>query len=70
MGMTTLSRNSRGEVISWCGCPMQFAGYGAYPYDCDHARKYPTAAIYEKGDCKHAKGRVWTADLADFAPTG
>jgi hypothetical protein len=40
-------------LICFCGAPMAFAGYGAYPYDCTAKDKCPDAAIYYAVNCEH-----------------
>jgi len=58
-GITENKRNESGEILCWCGEPMSFVGFGAYPYDCIARRKRPLAAVYES--VGHTHGTCWTA---------
>lgn len=49
----------------FCGVPMDFIGYGAYPYDCIAKDKTPNAPIWSAEKCGH---NGWTDDQT-FRPT-
>lgn len=42
---------------------MKPIGYGAFPYDCETRRKYPTAMVYESDGCGHSG---WACDATDI----